>query len=230
MDKDLIKKIHDRKHYYENIACFEKHLDKYFESDETTAFHELLSLDFHLDVYFIQPKDKKFNILITSGMSLLEMQVPETVKNRENYLFAELMLLIPKDLEFDKTFPNKEGNKNAWLIDMIKQTARFPHHNDTFLTEGHTLQAWSEIEEPYDKNTNFVGCILLPSATFDEDFMQIICDAGKINIYSLFPLYKNELEYKIENGYGKFFDLLIENNVKEVFDNNRKNLLATEKT
>jgi hypothetical protein len=225
MDKELIKKLHERKHYQENVECLEKHLSKYFESDETIAFHELASFDFHLDVYFIQPKNKKFNLLVTSGMSLLEMQVPDSINNKENYNFAELMLLIPKDLEFDKTFPNKEGNKNAWIIDMIKLTARFPHHNDTFLAEGHTLQAWSDITQPYDKETNFVGCILLPSATFDEDFTQIICEDRKINIHSLFPLYKDELEYEIENGYSKFFDLLVENDVKEVFDNNRKNLI-----
>ena len=225
MDNELIKKMQARKHYYENVECLVKHLDKYFKSGEITVFHEMLSLDFHLDVYFIQPQKEKYNLLVTSGMSLLEMQVSESIKNKEDYLFAELMLLIPKNLEFDKTLPNKEGNENAWIINMMKETARFPHHNETFLAEGHTLQAWSDITQAYDKGTNFVGCILLPSATFQEDFTQIICDDRKINIHSLFPLYKDELEYEIQNGYSKFFDLLIENDVKEIFDNNRKNLL-----
>ncbi|MGY5253880.1 hypothetical protein [Sphingobacterium spiritivorum] len=79
MDKELIRKIQDRKHYYEHVEALQKHLDEYFESEDMTVFHEMLSLDFHLDVYFIQPKDKEFNLLITSGMSLLEMNVPETI-------------------------------------------------------------------------------------------------------------------------------------------------------
>jgi hypothetical protein len=225
MDKESIEKEKKKKHYHENVECFEKHLGKYFENDEMTVFHEIASMDFHLDVYFIQPKNEQYNLLITSGMSLLEMQVPERIKNKEDYLFAELMLLIPKELEFDKTFPNKESNKNAWIIDMIKQTARFPHHHDTFLTESHTLQAWTDITQPYDKDTNFVGCILLPSATFDENFMQLTCDDRKITVHSLFLLYENELEYKLQNGYDEFFNLLIEGDVKEIFDNNRKNLI-----
>jgi len=225
MDSGLIKKMQERKHYHENVECFEKHLGKYFKSDEMTVFHEIASMDFHLDVYFIQPKNEQYNLLITSGMSLLEMQVPERIENKEDYLFAELMLIIPKELEFDKTLPNKEGSKNAWIIDMMKQTARFPHHHDTFLTESHTLQAWADITQPYDENTNFVGCILLPSATFDENFMQLTCDNRKINIFSLFPLYKNELEYKLQNGYNNFLDILIESDLKEIFDNNRRNLL-----
>jgi hypothetical protein len=225
MDKELIQKIREKEHYCENVECFENHLQKYFKSDEMSVFHEFMSLDFHLDVYFIQPKDNDFNLLITSGMSSLAMQAPESIENKDDYRFAELMLVLPKDLEFDKIFPNKEGNPNAWLINTLKSTARFPFHYDTFLTEGHTLQAWAEISQPYDENTKFVGCILLPSVTFAEDFTQILCENRQINIYSVFFLYQNELEYKIENGYDKFLDLLIEGNVKEVFDNNRKNLL-----
>ncbi|MCS4304074.1 suppressor of fused domain protein [Chryseobacterium sp. BIGb0232] len=223
MDKELIKKIQDKKHYYENIEALEKHLDQHFKSEEMTVFHEMLSLDFHLDVYFIQPEDEDFNMLITSGMSLLEMNVPDSIENKEDYAFAELLILLPKDLKFEKVFPS-EG-KNDWIISMIKEMARFPHHMNTFLTEGHSLQAWSDIAEPYDENTQFTSCILLPSATFEDDFMQISCDDRIINLYSLFPLYKNELEYKIENGYGKFFDLLIEGNLPDIFDNNRKNLV-----
>lgn len=224
MDKELIRKIQARKHYYEHVEALQKHLDEYFESENMTVFHEMLSLDFHLDVYFIQPKDKEFNLLITSGMSLLEMNVPGTIQDRADYTFAELMLLIPKDMKFNKTYPSDD--KNDWIIGMMKDMARFPHHQDTFLTEGHTLQAWNDIADPYDKHTLFTGCILLPSATFGEDFMQITCEDRIINFYSLFPLYKNEMEYKIQHGYSKFFDLLIENDVAEVFDEKRENLLA----
>lgn len=34
------------------------------------------------------------------------------------------------------------------------------------------------------------------------------------------------MEYKIQHGYSRFFDLLIENDVAEVFDEKRENLLA----
>ncbi|MFD2555181.1 suppressor of fused domain protein [Sphingobacterium tabacisoli] len=223
MDQELIKKIHDRKHYYENVEALESHLDRFFERDEITVFHEMLSLDFHLDVYFIQPKDRKYNLLITSGMSLLEMQVPEGIENRESYAFAELMLLLPKSTKFGEVFPSE--SKNDWIIGMMKDMARFPHHRDTFLTEGHTLQAWYDIAEPYDESTSFTSCLLLPSATFDEDFMEIKSGNRIINLYSLFPLYKNELEYKIQHGYGKLFDLLVEADVEEIFDNERPNIV-----
>jgi hypothetical protein len=222
MDKETIQKIHQKNHFYENVETLENHLDKFFKKDEGVVFHEMLSLDFHLDVFFITPKEKNFNLLLTSGMSLLEMQLPDSVPNKEDYRFAELMLILPKKILFDKVIT--EDKNNGWIVNMLKETARFPHHYDTFLSEGHTLQATADLQ-PYSNFTKFVGCILLPSVTFDADFTEIQSPNGVINIYSLFPLYKNELEYKLQNGYNKFLDLLIKAKASENFDNERSNLL-----
>ncbi|WP_084221076.1 suppressor of fused domain protein [Chryseobacterium sp. StRB126] len=57
-------------------------------------------------------------------------------------------------------------------------------------------------------------------------FATINYDDRIITLHTLFPLYQNELEYKIENGYGKFFDVLIEGNIPDIFNNNRKNLFG----
>lgn len=222
MDKDLLKDIHSREHFRENIECLAKHVDKFCNDDETTVFHEMLSLDFHLDVYFINRKEDNFNILITSGMSLLKMNVPEDVEDRDDYTFAELMILLPKELEFEKVHTGEE--KNGWIISMLKETARFPHHYNTWLGIGHTLQATHDLQ-PYREDTEFVGCAILPSVTFDEDFTEFYSEDRKINIYSLFPLYKNELEYKIGNGYSKFIDILAEANAAEIFNPKRNNLI-----
>jgi hypothetical protein len=222
MDRDILKDINGEEHFYENIESLDQHLNKFFEDDEIIVFHEMLSLDFHLDVFLINHADNDFNILITSGMSLLKMNVPENIENPEDYKFCELMVLIPKDIEFDNVYTGKE--KNSWMISMLKEAARVPHQNQSWLAIGHSVQADVDLD-PYSDETDFAGCIVLPSVTFDEDFTEFYSEDRKINIYSLFPVYKNELEYKIENGYSKFLDLLIEANTKEVVDLKRKNLL-----
>lgn len=150
------------------------------------------------------------------------MTVDEDIDNRQEYLFAELMVLLPKDLEFENVQTGKETN--GWIISMLKETARFPHHYYTYLGIGHTLQATEDLE-PYSMDTEFIGCMILPSVTFDEDFTEITCGDNKINIYGLFPLYKNELEFKKQNGYNKFVELLQESNAKEIIDKQRKNLI-----
>lgn len=216
-------KFHKRHHYHEHVECLGNHLAKFFTDEETTVFHELLSLDFHVDVYFIKPLDREYNILLTSGMSLLEMTVDAEIEERRDYLFAELMVLLPKELELSQVHTGEE--KNSWIVSMLKQTARFPHHYDTFISIGHTLQATEDME-PYSNETDFVGSIILPSATFDSDFTEVICGDNKINILSVFPLYGNELEFKIQKGYDEFIALLVKANAEEIINNDRKNLIS----
>lgn len=223
MNRELIDKIRDKKHYHVNIESLKKHLTNYFRDEQITIFHEFASFDFHLDVYYIKLKESPCDILITSGMSLLAMTIPDQVEIKTDYQFAELMMPVPKTIKISN-MPS-DGNGDDWVISMMKDTARFPHHYDTWLTEGHTLQATHNMET-YCDQTNFVGCILLQSASFDEKLTEFITkDGEKINIYSIFPLYKNELEYKIDNGYNAFFDLLINAHANDVFDNNRSNLI-----
>jgi len=219
--KEFYEKFSTRKSYDHHPEALAEHLNQYYESEEITVFHEMVSPDFHLDVYFINGKDDDFNILLTSGMSLLEMHVPDVVEDKAAYKFAEIMILLPKSIEFEKSYPNE--SENNWIMSMIKETARFPHHYDTWLSIGHTLQATADMK-PYSEQTNYVGMVILPSVTFDEEFTTIQAGDELINIYTIFPLYKNELEYKIEYGYDALIDKLIEKNVEEIFDKQRETI------
>ncbi|WP_106793357.1 suppressor of fused domain protein [Aquimarina sp. Aq78] len=212
----------DKKHYHEHAEWIDEHLDKFFDENLITVFHEIPTLDLHLDVYFIKPENAQFNILLTSGMSTLKMNVSEQAENPTKLEFAELMMLIPKEIEFEQVYSGE--NKNDWIISILKQTAKFPHFYDTWIGIGHTIQAKEDMT-PYSNETEFVGALILPSVTFGKDFTEIKKDGRKINIYNVLPLYKNEMEYKIENGYNKLLNLLIKSNGKEVLDLNRKNLI-----
>lgn len=213
----------DRKHYHEHAEWIDQHLDKFFDENLISVFHEIPTLDLHLDVYFIKSENAQFNILLTSGMSTLKMNVSEQVENPTELEFAELMMLIPKEIEFEQVYSGQ--NKNDWIISILKQAAKFPHFYDTWIGIGHTIQA-DEDMTPYSKETEFVGALILPSVTFKKDFTEIHKNGRKINIYNIFPLYKDELEFKIENGYNKLLDLLIKANGKEVLDLTRRSLIS----
>ena len=212
-----------RTHFHEHAEWISEHLDKFFEQNSMSVFHEMPTLDLHLDVYFIKPKNSQHNILLTSGMSTLRMEVDEQAENPEELEFAELMMLIPKEIEFEQVYSGQ--NKNDWIISTLKQSAKFPHFYDTWIGIGHTLQAEMDMS-PYSNETEFVGALILPSVTFDKNFTEIHKNGRKINIYNVFPLYKDELEFKIKNGYNKLFDLIIKANGKEVLNLNRKSLIS----
>lgn len=219
---DFYEKFGNRTNFDEHAEAISAHLDKSYSSEEITVFHEIFSPDLHLDVYFVQSEKHNFNILLTAGMSILEMTVPNAVEKPQDYKFAELMLLLPKSITFGKITGD---NPNDWLIAMLKEAARFPHHYDTWLAIGHTLQATADME-PYAENTNYTGVVILPSVTFGEEFTSVQVGENLINIYSVFPLYADEMNYKIENGYNALLDKLIEKNAQEIFDYNRANLLV----
>ncbi|WP_421945142.1 suppressor of fused domain protein [Pedobacter sp.] len=219
---DFFEKFKSKEHFYHHSELISEHLDKRYKSEEITVFHEIFSPDIHLDVYFVNSKQHEFNFLLTAGMSTIEMTVPNAVENPEDYKFAELMLLLPKSIGFGKVTGE---NPNDWLIEMLKESARFPHHYDTWLSIGHTLQATADME-PYSENTIYTGIVVLPSVTFDEDFTSLQAGENVINIYSAFPLYEDEMNYKIKNGYNALLDKLIDKNAKEIFDYNRANLLT----
>jgi len=220
---EYINPFADRTHYHEHVEWISEHLDRFFDQASMLVYHEIPTLDLHLDVYFIKPENTQFNILLTSGMSTLKMEVGEDVGNSGELEFAELMMLIPKEIEFEQVYSGE--NKNDWIISMLKQSAKFPHFYNTWLGIGHTLQAEMDMM-PYSSETEFVGALILPSVTYGKDFTEVHKNGRKINIYSVFPLYKNELEFKIENGYNKLLDLLIKANGKEVLNLKRKSLIS----
>lgn len=220
---EYINPFADRTHYHEHAAWIHDHLSKFFDDKLVSVFHEIPTLDLHLDVFFIKPENSTFNILLTCGMSTLKMEVDEQAGNPAEFEFAELMMLIPKEIEFEQVYSGQ--NKNDWIISILKQSAKFPHFYDTWIGIGHTLQAEMDMS-PYSSGTEFVGALILPSVTFDKDFTEIHKNGRKINIYIVFPLYKDELEFKIENGYNKLLDLLIKANGKEVLNLKRKSLIS----
>lgn len=219
----ILDYFQNKDYYNEHLEWIDDHVKKHFPNADVKVFHEFFSLDFKLHVYFIKPQNLNFNVLLTAGMSSLEMNVPDIVEEKDNYKFAELMLLIPKDIEFNDVYTGTKNND--YIIKMLKVTGKFPHQYDTWLAIGHSIR-YSEELETYGTDTNFVGGVILPSATFEDDFTEIKRNGRTINIYSFFPLYERELKYKIENGYDALLDLIIENNCLEIVDNNRKKLIS----
>ena len=210
-----MKDFRDKQQFLDHYELVDKHIVNYFNDADINVFHEIPTLDIHLDVYHIRPRNSGFEILLTSGMSSIPMNVSEIQKDSDSYKFAELMTLIPKGMDFGKMYPS--GTKHDWIISMVKQSAKFPHFYDTWVGVGHSIQADAEMK-PYSNDTAYCGCLVLPTMTFPKDFQKIGSPNGTINIYGLFPLYKEELDFKIEKGFNEFIKFLIKNNTKEIID------------
>ena len=183
------------------------HFDSVFPGRVTNVFHELISDIVHIDVYCMEPTDDEpFRVLYTTGMSDLPMTLPKEIERKFEHLKrAELIIFLPKEWPIDsEAFKNE---RYYWPIRLLKQLARFPHQYNTWLGYGHTIPNSAEYD-PYSESTGLNGVIL--SALKEEISLLKTNDGKVINLYNLIPLYKDEMDYKLEHGMEALCEKLSE--------------------
>ncbi|WP_207653602.1 suppressor of fused domain protein [Clostridium peptidivorans] len=205
--------------YIEEITA---HFDKVFPGRVSNVFHEIISDIVHIDVHFMEPTDEEpFRVIYTTGMSDLPMTLPSELEKEWGHLKrAELMMFLPESWPIDSEV--FEDERYYWPIRLLKQLARFPHMYNTWLGYGHTIPN-SEEYIPYAENTELNGVIL---SSLKEEISSINTkDGNLINIYSIIPLYKEEMDYKLENGMDALFEKLSEvEGSGHWIDSSRKNV------
>ena len=210
----------------ENIEAISAHIEKHIGKVDM-VLHEIVSHLVHIDVHWVKPARRfPFHVLITSGMSDKAMNVPE---DHEDLAFAELCILLPSDWnigieEFQVAESEETDENNYWPVRWLKTMARFPHEYNTWLGWGHTVPNGMEVE-PYAENTTLGCMLLLPSISLPKDFFELKTKAGKlIRFYCLYPLYKEEMEYKMNKGKEALIDKFEEYGIMDVVDINRRNV------
>ncbi len=208
-----------------------EYIDKVFPCGEgkSFVFHEILSDIVHIDVNIIPPEGSRdYYILWTSGMSDLPMTLPDGDYDKKDYERAELFMFLPKDWKFGEIGESAEGvgEEYYWPVRWIKYLARFPHEYKTWLGTGHTLPN-GEDYSPLGAGTEMGGFFFLPVISLGEDnpgIDALVCkDGTRINFLWAIPMYKEEIEYKLEEGFEAMMDLFSDVSFPRVLDPKRKN-------
>jgi hypothetical protein len=199
-----------------SVEIIDEHLDDFFDSAEILVLHEKISEVIHSDVYIVKPADhRNYHLLLTCGMSALAMKVPDDL----DYLkFAEITMLLPPD--WNLNYDESVDENNYWPIRALKQLSKYPHLNHSWFGYGHTV--------PLDKTNKvdhtFDSIILLKSMLLPANFTYIETNEKEVYFYSAIPIYKEELEYKLEKGTNKLIELFQQFNIGEIVDINRVNV------
>ena len=209
----------------QNIEAISEHIEKHIGKIEI-VFHEIVSDLVHIDVHWVKPTEQfPFHTLVTSGMSDKPMTVPEGL---DDHKYSELCILLPVDWQIDGTsyITMEEAFKNEnnyWPIRWLKAIARFPHEYDTWVGHGHTIPN-GENADPFADNTKLGCMILFPSLSLGGQFFTLKINEQKtINFYCLYPLYKEEMNFKLKNGSDALLDKFEKYNLTDIVDINRKN-------
>lgn len=176
------------------------------------VFHEIVSPTVHIDVHVVPPtQDRNFTVLVTSGMSDKPMNSPFPEAR-----YAEVVALLPPDWKLDQG--SFEDENNYWPIRQLKGIARFPHEFNTWMWATHTIPN-GDPPEPYAANTGFCCILLYYPLSLPEGFHRLkINEEKEINFLALIPLYKDEMNFKLQNGIEALLDKFDAKQVTEVFD------------
>ena len=218
---DVFKKRKNKQEQYlyteSEMEQYETYIAEQF-GEFDGVFHEIVSPDIHLDVIIVPPTaENNYYKLITMGMGAYKMNVPDELSPYELER-AELILYLPPTWNV-----GSDKEEDYWPIRQLKGTARIPVQCDTWLGYGHTVSADAE-NTPYADNTGFCSMMLLDGVNPSGEELNLRMESiGKINFYQLFPLYKEELEYKQGTDADALLDLFNESDRTPIINISRKN-------
>ena len=177
----------------DEMSAIEQHIKNTFGEFEN-VFHELVSPDIHVDICVVPPSEERdYYTLVTMGMGAHRMNVPEELAEYKLER-AELAIALPSDWKLDEE--SLKDERWCWPIGLLKVLARLPIASDTWLGWGHTMDK----ESSFAENTDLCASILISPQGVEEGNETCTLPNGEVvNFYQVIPLYRNEMEYKMEH-------------------------------
>ena len=180
--------------------------------------------DYPLEIAVIPPRlDHDYYTLVTVGLSRHRMGFPEERRD-EKLERAELLINLPRDWRLTKADCREE--RWNWPIRMMLATAHFAMEDPEVGLESRTTLDEGEDGIPFAENTELRGEILLCPGVFGTDsFFCRLPDGDEVNFYQVIPLYREEIQYKLEHGSDALLDLCPDESL-EVINPHRLNVVT----
>lgn len=203
----------------EEMSAIERHIQNTFGAFEN-VFHELVSPDIHVDICVVPPTEERdYYTLVTMGMGAHRMNVPKELAEYKLER-AELAIALPPDWKLDAESLKEE--RWYWPIGLLKVLARLPISGDTWLGFGHTMDKQS----PFAENTALCGAILVgpQDVVWEGGEVCVLPGGEEVNFYQVIPLYRNELQYKLEHDADALLEKMAD--ISFVADPVRRNAIT----
>ena len=196
-----------------DIELLEAHISQTFGEYEM-VMHEIASPDIHLDVVIVPPaEDRDYITLVTMGMGAHRMNVPKEL--REYHLErAELAVCLPSGWPLDSA-----DERDYWPVRWLKDLARLPISNDTWLGFGHSVSG----DGPLAENTALSAVMLAGAYRSQPSEPLILTNGDMVRFYQMIPLYEEELKYKMDHDAEALMALFGGDDMSPVIDITRRN-------
>jgi Suppressor of fused protein (SUFU) len=200
-------------------------------------FHEIVSDEVHIDLMIIPPTNQPPSeehplgtyhyTIATAGLSAKPQNVSPKARADGVSPFQELMIALPADwpgMHPDGKWDDEamKRRENWWPMYWLKAIARMPHEYNTFLARFVTIPS-SEDAKPYAPNTR-LGCMMIfPPMLSPRAHTLRINDQIEMQFWSLWPLYPEEMNMKLQGKMQQLFDAFVENEMTELIRPDRPN-------
>jgi len=178
------------------------------------VLREVDARDIRVDLCVVAPgPGRAWQTVVTRGMGARAMDAPEGSQACQR---AELVFMLPEDWEL-----RSRDECWYWPLRWLKLLARLPAEEGSWLGWGHTVPGGG----PFAENTDFNAILLLDAFMPDGEASFTLPGGEEVRFYQLFPLYEQELQYKLQQGAQALIDRMTERSaLSPVLDIARANL------
>lgn len=133
--------------------------------------------------------------------------------------YAELSILLPPTWRLDRNQEPRWG----WPVRELNRLARLPHTQHSWLGPGHTIASGNRA---FDASTELAGMLVLPSTSVPEELHTIRARDGSIDLFTLWPIHADEMQYKLTHGVEALVDAFEAAGVSDIVDPQRASAIG----
>ncbi|HPS79649.1 MAG TPA: suppressor of fused domain protein, partial [Thermoanaerobaculaceae bacterium] len=112
----------------------------------------------------------------------------------------------------------------AAVVRQLKILARLPHKFQSWLWWGHTVPH-GDPPEPFAATTELCCSMLISPVSLPDELDTLWLEDGReVTFFSLFPLYREEMEYKLAHGAEALLERVVQAGLDDVVDPRRPNV------
>lgn len=158
-------------------------------------------------------------VLMTNGLSRIDMPVHEKYKGREN---VELYFCLPSYWDLEE---NDNPNRN-WPIFWLEKLATRLETEAVWYGPGHTFQI-GQLGEPLSELVQQSQLMMVDPILLKEELKPLRVGDKTIHFLALMPIYSDELEFKQAKGTNKLVEKFRMKNITEKLDDFRETVLKS---
>lgn len=146
-----------------------EHLETQYGPRRPMSLREIVPTDIPLEIHAIPPNDRHHRLtLFTTGMSAHAMKVPD---GQTDHQYAELLIHLPANWPLGEE--SLATDVFGWPISWLRNIARYPHEQASWLGGPFTIVANGNPPEPLATNTELSSLMLAATN-------EVVCHDGKL--------------------------------------------------